>query len=233
MTAVRYQERPGTHLAVAAVWSFAPSEASSSLIAADGCFDLIVRTPGAGRASAFVYMPTTHAHQAVVEADTGLYGVRIRPGYGAALIESRTDILRVAERSVAARAKPEELESLVVSAIEDYARPPNIVADFVAHARAIAGTQRLTSTSSSSRERELQRACRKWLGLTPKAFLRIERAWAARDAIREGRPLATVAALLGYADQAHLTREIRKLLGVTPRQLRPVGILQDSARPHR
>jgi AraC-like DNA-binding protein len=36
-----------------------------------------------------------------------------------------------------------------------------------------------------------------------------------------------LAADLGYADQAHLTREVHSLLGVTPRQLRSVGILQD------
>jgi AraC-like DNA-binding protein len=42
-----------------------------------------------------------------------------------------------------------------------------------------------------------------------------------------------VAADLGYADQAHLTREIRELLGLKPRELRPVGILQDVAAPIR
>ena len=92
---------------------------------------------------------------------------------------------------------------------------------------------RLTGGLAASRERELQRACRRWLGLSPKAFLRIERVWAARAEIRAGAALATVAADLGYADQAHLTREVRALLGVTPRDLRPVGILQDVAAPSR
>jgi AraC-like DNA-binding protein len=91
---------------------------------------------------------------------------------------------------------------------------------------------RLTGISAA-RERELQRACRRWLGLSPKAFLRIERVWAAREAIRGGGPLAMIAAELGYADQAHLAREVRELLGVTPRALRPVGILQDLTAPSR
>jgi AraC-like DNA-binding protein len=218
---------------VAAVWSYAAGAASSSLIAADGCFDLILEADGRCRMSAFVYAPVTRAHHAHVEAGTRLFGVRLRPGYAAALIDSHTNILRAVERHAIAEARPDELESIVMSAVEDHSRPPNIVADFIAQARAAAGALRLTSPSSTSRERELQRECRRWLGLTPKAFLRIERAWAARDAIREGGPLAMIAADFGYADQAHLTRDVRELLGVTPRQLRPVGILQDPARPNR
>jgi hypothetical protein len=231
--AARSHARPGRHAAVAAVWSFGAGEASSSLVAADGCFDLIVRADGPGRAAAFVYTPATSAHRAWVEAGTHLLGIRLRPGYGAALIDNYAEILRAAERRASDVGSLDKLESLVASALDAHSGPPNVVADFIETARATAGRVRLTSPSPTSRERELQRACRRWLGVTPKTFLRIERAWAAREAIREGTPLATVAADVGYADQAHLTREIRELLGVTPRQLQPVGILQDETKPHR
>ncbi len=109
-------------------------------------------------------------------------------------------------------------------------KQPSVVADFVGQARASAGAMRLTG-SSVARERELQRACHVWLGLSPRVSLRIERVWAARAAIRAGGPLAMIAGDLGYADQAHLTREVRELLGVAPRELRPVGILQDLPTP--
>lgn len=232
-TTARYRERPGRHAAVAAAWSFAAGEATSSVVAADGCFDLIVRADGAGRAAAFVYTPVASAHRAQVEAGTRLLGIRLRPGHGAALTDNYPDILRAAERCLTDTGSLDELEFLVASAIDAHLGPPNVVADFTEAARTTAGRLRLTSPSPTSRERELQRACRRWLGVTPKAFLRVERAWAAREAIREGTALAFVAADLGYADQAHLTREIRELLGVTPRQLRPVGILQDEPKPNR
>jgi AraC-like DNA-binding protein len=229
-TEAGYQERPGRHPAVAAVWSSAAAAPGASLVAADGCFDLIVRASNHGGVSAFVYTPVARAHHAAVDAGDRHVGVRLRPGFGAALVE-RPDMVRVAERFAIDR--PDDLEALVVNALEAHARQPHVVADFVEEARLSAGSLRLTGGSSAARERELQRACRRWLGLSPKAFLRIERVWAAREAIRAGGPLAMIAADLGYADQAHLTREVRQLLGVTPRELRPVGILQDSRRPRR
>jgi AraC-like DNA-binding protein len=225
-TDLQYRERPGRHLAVAAVWSSHAATPGATLVAADGCFDLIVCASNQGGVSAFVSTPVALAHQVTIESDDRHVGVRLRPGFGPALV-GRPALLRAAEVLTVERA--DDLEALVVNAVEALAKQPNIVADFIEKARASSGVVRLTGNASASRERELQRACRKWIGLSPKAFLRIERAWAARDAIAEGRALAAIAADLGYADQAHLTRELRGLLGVKPRQLRLVGNLQDPA----
>jgi len=228
-----YQERAGQHPSVAAAWCLAPAEASSSLIPADGCFDLIVEEDAHGRRSAFVYTPVTSAHWVASAAGTRVLGIRVRPGFGAALVDCERELQRLVARDE--RDEPtalDHLEALVVSATSAVV-PPGLIREFVAMAQAAAGSHRLTTASTGGAERELQRACRRWLGLTPKSFLRIERAWAARGAIREGQPLAAVAADLGYADQAHLTREIRQLFGVTPRELRPVGILQDSRKRRR
>ena len=217
-----YRERPGRHAAVAAVWSFTAAQSETALIPADGCFDLIVRT-NAGGLEAFVSIPTASPHQATHCAGDAFVGVRLRPGFGAVLAAQQ---VRAAERFAVDDAHA--LEALVIDALDGPRKPPRIVLDFVAEARAAAGRLCLTSRLSPRQTRELQQASHLWLGMTPKAFLRIERVSAAADAIRADTPLGLVAASLGYADQAHLTREARALLGLTPGALRAAGNLQDA-----
>jgi AraC-like DNA-binding protein len=88
---------------------------------------------------------------------------------------------------------------------------------------------RAVGTSERSLHRELVR----WSGLAPKPLARILRMQRCLAALRAGGvPLAVLAPTLGYADQAHMTRELKTLAGVTPRQVMresPVRNLQDAA----
>jgi AraC-like DNA-binding protein len=68
------------------------------------------------------------------------------------------------------------------------------------------------------------------VGLPPKAAARVIRFDRAVAALRSGTPrIAEVAAACGYADQPHLTREIRALAGVTPVELVGGNSIQDTA----
>ena len=53
-------------------------------------------------------------------------------------------------------------------------------------------------------------------GITPHAYVLARRLDIARDRILDGEPLASVAADVGFFDQAHLTRRFKRFLGVTP-----------------
>ena len=72
-------------------------------------------------------------------------------------------------------------------------------------------------------ERQLQRRFRDAVGYGPKTLQRILRFQRALAEIRRGCEqsggLARVAAATGYADQAHLTRESRRLAGFSPKRL--------------
>ncbi len=67
-------------------------------------------------------------------------------------------------------------------------------------------------------ERTLQRLCSRRIGIGPKWLVQRRRLQEVAERLaRDGTPdLAGVAADLGYADQAHLTRDFRKVTGLTP-----------------
>ncbi|MEU0150839.1 AraC family transcriptional regulator [Micromonospora fulviviridis] len=71
--------------------------------------------------------------------------------------------------------------------------------------------------------RALHRRSRLLFGYGPKSLARILRMRRALDLAGAGTPLAEVAALAGYADQAHLTREVKEFAGVPPTRLLPAG----------
>ena len=64
----------------------------------------------------------------------------------------------------------------------------------------------------------LVRVFRLATGLTPHAYLDQLRVRHARELLRGGAAPADVALRTGYADQSHLTRHFRRLVGVTPGQ---------------
>jgi AraC-like DNA-binding protein len=78
--------------------------------------------------------------------------------------------------------------------------------------------------------RRLIQRFRDHVGLPPKAAARVIRLDRAVSALRCGTPrIAEVAAACGYADQAHLSRELRELGHITPGQLAAGNFVQDDA----
>ena len=66
--------------------------------------------------------------------------------------------------------------------------------------------------------RTLQRMFLQYAGVSPTWVIRRYRLLEAAESVREGKPVswADIAAGLGYADQAHLTRDFRAAIGQTP-----------------
>lgn len=67
-------------------------------------------------------------------------------------------------------------------------------------------------------QRTLQRMFLQYAGVSPTWVIRRYRLLEAAEMVREGKPVswAEIAAALGYADQAHLTRDFRAAIGQTP-----------------
>jgi AraC-like DNA-binding protein len=67
--------------------------------------------------------------------------------------------------------------------------------------------------------RQLHRRSLAAFGYGPKTLARVLRFRRALALARGGVPLAATAARSGFADQAHFTREVRQLAGMTPGEL--------------
>ena len=71
-------------------------------------------------------------------------------------------------------------------------------------------------------QRQLERQFKQWLGMSPKYFQQITRVKRSITHLKRypSHPLADVAALFGFSDQAHMTREFRRFAQHTPAQIR-------------
>ena len=68
-------------------------------------------------------------------------------------------------------------------------------------------------------ERAVQRRVVRATGLTQSTIRQIQRAQTATQLLDRGLPIGDTVALAGYADQAHLTRSLRRFSGQTPGQI--------------
>ncbi|MET9326427.1 helix-turn-helix transcriptional regulator [Tsukamurella sp. NPDC003166] len=211
-----YRERP-SRIPGAVRWSSTGS-AGTALILPDGCMDVIV-IDGA---------PIVAGPDAVAAHVTGsdgarIDGLRFPPGVLPQLLGVAADELTgvrvpLAEvlpcRRLTASRDPEDIAAGLLGDVVLDRRIAGIAARLGA-GRPVAGI----AAESGLGERALHRLARRSFGYGPKTLARILRFQRAVTLIRAGDALGVAAASSGYADQAHLTREVRALTGVTPRAL--------------
>ncbi|MFD4629204.1 helix-turn-helix domain-containing protein [Streptomyces sp. NPDC058284] len=223
-----YQERP-SRLTGAVVWTRASSDAPGegrppSPVLPDGCMDLLWTE---GRL--FVAGPDTRAHDP--GGGPGRYvGVRFFPGSAPALLgvpahelrDARVDLAdlwgagrarRLAERVDAARDPMAALESVAVERAADAGPPDPLIAHVVA-SLAAGGSVAGAAAAAGVNVRLLHRRSLPAFGYGPKTLGRILRLQRALALARGGLPYADTAAAAGFADQAHLARDVKELTGL-------------------
>jgi AraC-like DNA-binding protein len=80
-----------------------------------------------------------------------------------------------------------------------------------------AGIETLADEQHVSR-RQLERDFNQWLGTSPRHLAQVARVQAVSRKAQAGASFADIAADVGFADQAHMSRVVRQLTGLTPRQ---------------
>ncbi|KXO88283.1 hypothetical protein AXK56_13090 [Tsukamurella pulmonis] len=213
----RYAERPST-VPGAVRWR-ATGTGGAALILPDGCMDVIV-VDGAP----IVAGPDAVAARVSGSDGARLDGVRFPPGMLPQLLGIGADELTgrrvplaevLPHRRRTAGDDPEAIAAALLDGVDLDRRITGIVARLGA-GRAIGAV----AAEAELGERALHRLARRSFGYGPKTLARILRFQRAAARIGAGENLAAVAASAGYADQAHLTREVRALTGTTPGELR-------------
>jgi AraC-like DNA-binding protein len=105
----------------------------------------------------------------------------------------------------------------VLAPVDDEGRLVNAVVEYVEGDREVQRVSQVCAKFDLG-ERALQRLTRRRIGLSPKWLVQRRRLHDAAELLRAGSAvdLARVAAELGYADQAHFTRDFRSATGLTP-----------------
>lgn len=216
----------------AVVWSVTGRAGTGGRVLPDGCMDLIWLD-----GNLIVAGPDTRPHVTTGSAGADCTGLRFAPGTAPAvlavpaneLLNQRVPLgaiwpqarVRRLEEQIAQSAPGEcgaLLEQIATERLPNASPPEGWCTALVTHlreGRSVAQAARQVGFS----DRQLQRRSVAAFGYPPKTLARILRMQRALDLARRGLPGAAVAVAAGYADQPHLSREIRALAGV------PLGTL--------
>lgn len=196
----------------------APPGGSAQRVLPDGCLDLIWQD-----GSVFIAGPDTTAHVGLAPPGSRLFALRFAVGTGPGVLGVPADEFTdrrvpldavfpaVAVRRLAEAADP--IAALEAFALRRWRRPERAMVAVAAGARAGRPVAAVADECGLS-PRHLRRRCQSTFGYGPKTLARILRMQRALALARAGRPFAEVSATAGYADQAHLSRDVRALAGV-------------------
>ena len=223
------------------VWSLPPGERSVQRVLQYPVCQVVV-----GHDGAQLVGPHSGLSTQELAGEGWVVGAMMQPAAGLALVggpvaeltNARRDLASVADLDVAGlldavRAAlgddPAQIErqreacGLVASAlatlppVDDEGRLVNAIVEYVEGERDVRRVSQVCEKFDLG-ERALQRLTRRRIGLSPKWLIQRRRLHDAADLLRTGArvDLARVALELGYADQAHFTRDFRAATGLTP-----------------
>lgn len=220
-----YEERPpDPDLAgrISCVWHQVSESDATQLVVPDACVDLIWGPEGL-----FVAGPDTGPMPRLMAAGDTFVGIRFKPGavgdfFGVPLQELRDERVPLSalpglpiDESCAPQPKW-RLEAMRSAVRSRLARSDSVEPATFAMVAALRAGRAVTEVAwdLGLSERQLHRRSVTAFGYAPKILQRIVRFQRALRLARAGVPLAEVAAESGYADQAHLSNDVKRLSGV-------------------
>ncbi|MEV4537041.1 helix-turn-helix transcriptional regulator [Asanoa sp. NPDC049518] len=212
------------------IWQRVVTATRQARILPDGCTDLI----WSSRTGLTIAGPDTTAALADLTAGDRVVGLRFPPGTGPAvfgvpaaeLTDQRVPLdalwsaatVRQLAEAMTRRADGDLLDRVAAARLTTVGGP-DPRARAITHALSEGQSVARTAAHLGLTERHLHRASRHLFGYGPKTLARILRMRRALVLVRRGMPAAQAAAESGYADQPHLSRDVRALAGVPLKEL--------------
>ncbi|WP_380174569.1 helix-turn-helix domain-containing protein [Kineococcus sp. DHX-1] len=234
-----YRERASS-VPGAVVWTSASAGAPTGQVLPDGCMDLLWRSD-TGRL--LVAGPDTVPQPAEGRPGVRWTGLRLSPGHAPAVLGVRAEELRdrrvdLADLWGAARVRPltarvaaSAAPGTVLEAVAGGGPAADPALDHVVRALIAGRPVAAVAADLDVSERTLHRRSLAAFGYSPQLLARVLRFRRALASLRAGHPPVEVAAGLGFTDQAHLTREVRRFGGTTPGALQPGSGAKRSTAP--
>ena len=213
-----YEEKPSRSRFVDIIWRTHDTSDGTYLAAADACWDMIfIRSVHGNR----VLLSGPSSRITPVPYRAGNRNVGIRFHRGTFLTHVPTSAMRDTTESLpmpddetfllAGLGFPLPTYDAVDDLVADLERLDLLSDDPVAMAA-------LRGEAPGTSRRSVQRHVSSATGLSANRIRQIVRARTAAERLRSGELILDVAHDLGYADQAHLTRDVKRLTGYTPGQ---------------
>jgi hypothetical protein len=211
-----YEERQSASRFVDVIWRTHDTSDGTYLAAADACWDMVFIRSEFGNRS-LLSGPSSRITPVPYRAGNRNVGIRFHRGSFLTHVPTTTMVDTT-------ESLPMPTSASFLLAGEEWPMPTFETADdFVAELerRDLLGDDPIVMAALRGDDpgltrRSVQRHVAQVTGLTANQIRQIVRARNAAERLAQGEPILDVAHDLGYADQAHLTRDLRRMTGFTP-----------------
>ncbi|QDT10607.1 helix-turn-helix domain-containing protein [Planctomycetes bacterium K23_9] len=198
------------------IWESVETDTSSTMVVPDGCRDLIGRSSRGQPPSWFVSSVDDCARRIATNAGDSFLGFRLKPG-------TSVDCPRLLKES---DAFAYDIDTIATRIRETCSISLNVAVAMTSLASS--RTVKHAANQCGVGPRTLQRLVLHETGRPPQFWLQLARIRRAARGIATAHSFADLAYDSGFSDQAHMTRQFRRWLAVTPTQFASSADLQSS-----
>ncbi|MEV1130275.1 helix-turn-helix transcriptional regulator [Agromyces sp. NPDC049794] len=212
-----YEEKASSSRFVDVVWHTVDTSDGTYIAAADACWDMIFTILAAGGSRVLLSGPSSRPTAVPYRTGNRSIGVRFTQGSYFTHIDPHS----MCDRTIRLPILTDGCFELAGRSwtMPDYDRIDVLLAAFDANgllANDPVIAAELSGAEPGVSARSVQRHFERITGQSPRHVRQVTRARKAVARLRAGEAIAEVAYELGYADQSHLTREVKRLTGYTP-----------------